>query len=74
MDANSNSMFTCALPLANCQTQIVQVHFRGEKLRPEFFLLVKFLACSSTPAWYSAIKRRNKFLFAAMQRLHFNNK
>ena len=56
MDANSNSMFTCALPLANCQTKIVQVHFRGEKLRPEFFFLVKFLACSSTPAWYSDIK------------------
>ncbi len=43
-----------ASPLANCQTHIVQVHFSGEKLRPEFFLLVKIvLACSSTPTWYS---------------------
>ena len=41
MDANSNSMFTCALPLANCQTCIVQVHFKGEKLPTVFFLPIK---------------------------------
>ena len=41
MDANSNSMFTCALPLASCQTCIVQVHFKGVKFSPVFFLPIK---------------------------------
>ena len=41
MDANSNSMFTCALPLASCQTRIVQLHFKREKFPPVFFLPIK---------------------------------
>ena len=75
MDENSNSMFTCALPLANCQTQVVQVHFRGKKntVRPEFSFSSNFWLVPP-PLTGIQILRRNKFLFAAMQRLHFNNK